>query len=75
MQSATRGSVGQPAFEILLELILAYEKHKTTQQYRDAVQRSKEKLEGQRRLSRQLWWAQFNYTTGRSLAKQVQDIK
>ena len=32
--SATSGSVAQPAFDILLDLIVAYEKHKTTKEYR-----------------------------------------
>ena len=73
--SDTGNSVAQPGFEILADLILAYEKHKNTQQYRDAVKFSDKKLEEQRRWSRPIWWAQFNYTTGRSLSTQVQDIK
>ena len=32
--SATSGSVGEHAFDILLDLIVAYEKHKTTKEYR-----------------------------------------
>ena len=56
-----------------MELISAYEYHKTTEQYKAAVRRSQKQQQEQNRLSKQLWWAQYNHSTGRYLATKVQD--
>ena len=45
---------------------------KNTPQYSEAVKRSKKNQEGQKRLSHEIWWAQYEYTQGRSLATKVQ---
>ena len=57
----------------LMDLIKAYEEHKTTLEYKEAVQLPQEHQESQRRLSHKLWWAQYNYTKGKSLSAQVKD--
>ena len=36
------------------------------------MKRSKKNQEGQKRLSHEIWWAQYEYTQGRSLATKVQ---
>ena len=58
---------------MLVDLIYAYEEHKRTPQYHDARQRSAEHQAGQKRLSNQIWWAQYNYTQGRKLSLQVKE--
>ena len=65
-------SVEQPVGPVLVDLIYAYEEHKRTPQYHDARKRSAEHQAGQKRLSNQIWWAQYNYTQGRKLSLQVQ---
>ena len=57
----------------LMDFINAYEEHKTTPEHRDAVQRSQKQQESQKRLSNEIWWAQYDYTKGKSLAAQVND--
>ena len=56
---------------ILNNLFVAYEEHKQTDQYAAATQRNKEHQAGQLRLSRQIWWDQFNYSEGRKLSDVV----
>ena len=56
-----------------MDLINAYEEHKTTPEHRDAVQRSQKQQESQKRLSNEIWWAQYDYTKGKSLAAPVRD--
>ncbi len=51
----------------------AHMKSTKTAQYREAVQRSQKRQEGQTRLSHELWWAQYRYTRGHLLATQIQD--
>ena len=58
---------------VLIDLVSAHKEHKKTAQYRDAVRRSATHQAGQNRLSRQIWWAQFNYAQGRRLSIQVRD--
>ena len=65
-------SVEQPA-SILNDLLYAYEEHKKTQQYQDAIRRNKEHQVCQVRLSKQIWWAQYNYSQGRKLSDMVKD--
>ena len=69
---SSAGSAERPA-AILTELIDAYEEHKKTQQYQDAVRVAGQHQAGQLRLSRQVWWAQYNYTQGRKLSQKVRD--
>ena len=66
-------SVGQPVSQVLTDLINSLEEHKKTAQYQEAVKRSEKLQEGQKRLSHQLWWAQYNYTKGRNLQVKVLD--
>ena len=66
-------SVEQLAFTVLMDFISSNEERKTTEQYQEVVRRSRKHLEGQQRLSHELWWAQYQYTRGRSLATMVQD--
>ena len=66
-------SVAQPVSTVLMELIDSYENHKNTPEYREAVRRSERHDEGQKRLSREIWWAQYHYTQGEVLSTQVQD--
>ena len=65
-------NVEQPVATILEDLMNSYEEHKNTPQYSEAVKRSKNNQEGQKRLSHKIWWAQYEYTQGRSLATKVQ---
>ena len=58
---------------MLTDLISSLEKHKKTEQYQEAVRRSQKLQEGQKRLSHQLWWAQYNYAKGRSLTEKILD--
>ena len=44
-----------------------------TPQYRQAVELSQYQGEEHKRLSHQLWWAQYDYTNGRSLHIKVLD--
>ena len=66
-------SVAQPVGTVLIELINAYENHKKTPQYAEAVKQSAKHREGQKRLSHAIWWAQYDYTQGKALAMQVKD--
>ena len=66
-------SVGQSIATVLVDLISSYEEHKTTAQYQEAMRRSQKQQEGQKRLSHELWWAQYHYTKGRFLAAKVKD--
>ena len=63
----------QPAATVLMELLNSYEEHKTTTEYLEAVKSSQKNQKCQMRLSQELWWAQYYYTRGRSLATKVQD--
>ena len=65
--------VDQPVLPSIVALIRAYEDHKTTPQYQNAVARSAKHQSDQKRLSHQIWWAQYNYTQGRKLSEQVRD--
>ena len=65
--------VDQPVLPSIVALIRAYEDHKTTPQYENAVARSAKHQSDQKRLSHQIWWAQYNYTQGRKLSEQVRD--
>jgi hypothetical protein len=58
---------------ILNNLFVAYEEHKRTPQYSAAIERNEEHQAGQLRLSRQIWWDQFNYSEGRKLSQLVKD--
>ena len=71
--NAPARSVEQPAATVLMELISAYEEHKTTEQYQEAVRNSQKQQERQKRLSHELWWAQYHYTKGCFLATKVKD--
>ena len=66
-------SVAQPVSTVLIELINSYEDHKKTPQYAEAVHRSAKHREGQKRLSHDIWWAQYEYTQGKALAMKVKD--
>ena len=63
-------SVEQPA-AVLNKLLDAYKEHKKTKQFQDAVERSREHQAKQLRLSKQVWWAQYNYAQGRQLSFMV----
>ena len=56
-----------------MALIRAYEEHKATSEYKQAVQLFQKQQDSQKRLSHKLWWAQCNYTKGKSLSAQVKD--
>ena len=45
---------------VLMELLNSYEKHKTTSQYLEAVRRSQQHQKFQKRLSHEIWWAQYH---------------
>ena len=62
----------QPAATVLMELLNSYEEHKTTTEYLEAVKSSQKNQKCQMRLSQELWWAQYDYSRGRSLATNVQ---
>ena len=66
-------SVEQPVATVLMDLISSYEEHKTTEQYQEVVRNSQKQQERQKRLSHELWWAQYHYTKGRFLATKVKD--
>ena len=63
-------SVEHPA-AILNDLLDAFDQHKTTKEYRDAVQSSKKNQANQQRLSKQVWLAQCKYSEGRKLSTMV----
>ena len=63
-------SVEHPA-AILNDLLDAFDEHKRTKAYRDAVQSSKKKQANQQRLSKQVWLAQCKYSEGRKLSSMV----
>lgn len=54
-------------------LINAYEEHKKSKQYVQTLRQSTQHQEGQRRLSGQVWRAQYNCTQGRKLLESVLD--
>ena len=58
---------------ILNQLFAAYEDHKQTPAYQAAIQRNEEHQAVQLRLSKQIWWAQWNYSQGKKLADMVKD--
>jgi len=70
--AGTVRSVEQPA-AILSQLLHAYEEHKQTPEYQNAIRKNKEHQVGQLRLSQQIWWAQYNYSQGRKLSDMVKD--
>ena len=63
-------SVEHPA-AILNDLLDAFDEHKRTKEYRDAVQSSKKNQANQQRLSKQVWLAQCNISEGRKLSTMV----
>ena len=70
---SSEGGVGEPARVLgihLCDLVLAFEDHKKTRQYEEAVKRSRASHAHRQRLSREIWWAQWNYTQGRKLSIQ-----
>ena len=66
-------SVGLTVAANLMDLISSYEVHKNTPQYQQAVQRSLQQQEGHKRLSCELWWAQYHYTRGRFLVTKLRN--
>ena len=64
-------SAEQPVTTVLANLLGDYESHLKTDAYKEAVQASQKHQEKQKRLSRQIWWAQYNVTRGRKLSTQV----
>ncbi len=67
------GSAEQPTAIALNMLINAYEEHKKSKQYVQTLRQSTQHQEGQRRLSGQVWRAQYNCTQGRKLSESVLD--
>tara|TARA_B110000914_G_scaffold205188_1_gene200140 strand:+ start:96 stop:524 length:429 start_codon:yes stop_codon:yes gene_type:complete len=65
-------SVEQPV-AMLGELMAAYEVHKRSPEYEEAVKRSKQRESGHMRLSKDIWWAQYNHQRGLKLAHDVRD--
>jgi len=71
-QSAT-SSVGQPARERgthLGDLVIAFEAHKETKEYRAAVRQSNGARRARHRVSQEIWWTQWAHTQGRKLFAQ-----
>ena len=66
-------SAEQPTAIFLNKLIDAYEEHKKGKEYVEARHQSTQHQVGQRRLSGQVWWAQYNYSQGRKLSEMVRD--
>ena len=66
-------SAGQLVAKLLTDVISSFLEHKKTPEYQTAVERSQKQGEEHKRLNRQLWWAQYNYTKGRSLHIKVLD--
>jgi len=67
------GSAEQSTAIALNMLINAYEEHKKSKQYAQTLRQSTQHQDGQRRLSGQVWWAQYNLTQGVKLAASVLD--
>ena len=57
--------------ETIKQLVVDFQRHKKTQQYKDAVARSKRRQEGERRLSEKLWWARWELYKGRECLEAV----
>ena len=67
------GSAEQSTAIALNMLINAYEEHKKSKQYAQTLRQSTQHQDGQRRLSGQVWRAQYNLTQGIKLAARVLD--
>jgi len=65
-------SAERPA-AILNDLLNAYDEHKRSPEYQQAVQKARKHQEGQLALSRRVWWAQYNYSHGRKLSLMVKN--
>ena len=63
----------RPVATLLMELLDSYEEHKTTREYKTAVQRSQKHQKIQKRLSCEIWWAHYRYKKSKTLSIQVQD--
>ena len=63
------------AIHAISQLLDDFQKHKDTPQYKDAVKRSREKAEGEKRLSNQLWWAKHWLHQGWLLSTRVREAK
>jgi len=63
------------AIHAISQLLDDFQKHKDTPQYKDAVKRSREKAEGEKRLSNQLWWAKYWLHQGENLSTRVREAK
>ena len=73
ISQSSADSAEQPVTTLLADLINSYEEHKTTSKYQEEVRRSAEHQASQKRVSRQIWWAQYNYAQGRKLSDKVRD--
>jgi len=56
-----------------MALVQAWEEHLKEDAYREAVQRSQKALAGHIRLSKRIWWAQWELEQGRKLAQSRDD--
>ena len=66
-------SAEQPTAILLTKLIDAYLVHQKCKEHVDARNQSTKHQVSQRRLSGQVWWAQYNYSKGRKLSEMVRD--
>jgi len=66
-------SAEQPSVIHLIKLIDAYEEHKKSKAYVEAHSQSTKHQVSQRRLTGQVWWAQYSYSKGRKLSEMVRD--
>ena len=73
ISQSSADSAEQPVTTLLADLINSYEEHKKTSKYQEEVRRSAEHQASQKRVSRQIWWAQYNYAQGRKLSDNVRD--
>ena len=67
------GSAARPASSpsaAIKDLIMAFELHKQTKEYKDAVMKSEKRMDNQERTSRRLWWARYDLERGNTLAEQ-----
>ncbi len=73
LQLISASSAEQPSIIHLIKLIDAYEEHKKSKAYVEARSQSTKHQVSQRRLTGQVWWAQYNYSKGRKLSEMVRD--
>ena len=67
------GNVGDPARRMgthLNDLLIAYDAHKETEEYQNAVERSRRRAAGRCRLSHDIRWMQYALAQGRKLSIQ-----